>query len=123
MAFQSFGTDFAFQNAQMSFKNAELVLSNLDRYLNGHFKFEFSTFTQFHHKFHNHFDFDKILPGDMFVYDEKNNDSWSGYYGSKPDLKLQIKRIFNVYRATETLMFTVRVEFEQLKLTKITSDH
>lgn len=91
--------------------------------MNGHFKFEFSTFTQFHNKFHSHFEFDKILPGDMLVYDELNNDSWSGYYGSKPDLKLHIKRIFNVYRSTESLMFTVRVEFEQLKLTKISSDH
>lgn len=54
----------------------------------------------------------------MFVYDEKNGDNWSGYYGSKPDLKYHITRIFNEYRTTTTLMFIIRVEFE--KVTRMT---
>jgi hypothetical protein len=76
--------------------------------------------TQFHERFHNHHDFEKILPGDMFVYTEKNKDSWSGYYGSKPDLKMHIRRIFNVYRATESLIFAVRAEVEALSRLELT---
>lgn len=52
----------------------------------------------------------------MFVYDEKNGDSWSGYYGSKPDLKMHITRIYNSFRATEALLFVIRVEYEKEKL-------
>jgi hypothetical protein len=50
----------------------------------------------------------------MFVYTERNNDSWSGYYGSKPDLKMHIKRVFNSYRATETLIFLARADLARL---------
>lgn len=52
----------------------------------------------------------------MLVYTEKNNDSWSGYYGSKPDLKYHIRRVFNSFRATEMLIYTVRVELEKVKV-------
>jgi hypothetical protein len=58
----------------------------------------------------------------MFVYTEKNKDSWSGYYGSKPDLKMHIRRIFNVYRATESLIFAVRAEVEALSRLELTEE-
>ena len=45
VSFQTFGTDFAFQDAHAAFKNAETVLSNLDRYLNKELKYEFTTFS------------------------------------------------------------------------------
>ena len=51
----------------------------------------------------------------MFVYDEKNGDNWSGYYGSKPELKMQIKDVFIRYRQTEALLFTVRMELANLQ--------
>jgi hypothetical protein len=54
----------------------------------------------------------------MFVYDEKNGDAWSGYYGSKPDLKTRIRNIFDKYRGTTSLIFVMRVEFEKLKVFK-----
>ena len=34
----------------------------------------------------------------MFVYDERNGDAWSGYYGSKPYLKTQIRETFSLFR-------------------------
>jgi hypothetical protein len=89
----------------------------VNRYLQSGLHFEFSTMSELHERFYDHSDFKKVLPGDMFVYSEKNLDSWSGYYGSKPDLKLHIKRVFNDFRATEALMFTVRTEVERLKAT------
>lgn len=119
VAFQTFGTDFAFQDAQSSFTNAEQVLNNLERYLNKGLKYEFSTMTEMHERFHDHFDFKKVLPGDMLAYTERNNDSWSGYYGSKPDLKYHIRRVFNAFRAAESLVFVVKVEFERLKKTTV----
>lgn len=122
LAFQTFGTDFAFQDAPSSWRNAETVLANLERYLKGNFKFEFMTFSQLHARHHGHHDFDKVLPGDMFVYTEFNKDSWSGYYGSKPDLKYHIKRVFNSFRATESLIFTVRAALETMRLLKIESE-
>ena len=54
----------------------------------------------------------------MFVYDEENGDAWSGYYGSKPSLKMKIREIFDKYRATTSLIFVVRVEFEKMKAFK-----
>ena len=54
--------------------------------------------------------FDKVYSGDMLVYDEKNGDNWSGYYGSKPFLKTQIKWVFNLYRQLELLMFLAETE-------------
>ena len=54
----------------------------------------------------------------MFVYDEKNVDAWSGYYGSKPDLKMRIRKVFDSYRVSTSLLFVLRVEFEKLKLFK-----
>ena len=59
----------------------------------------------------------------MFVYDESNGDIWSGFFGSKPDFKYHVKRIFARYRATENLGFVIRVEFEKLKLVKLESPH
>ena len=123
MAYQTFGTDFAFQDTANSFRNVETILKNLDRYLSGHLKFEFTTFSQLHHKYNQHPQFDDVLPGDMLVYTEKNNDSWSGYYGSKPDLKMHIKRVFNDYRATESLVFLSRVEVIRLNETVLKSEH
>ena len=54
----------------------------------------------------------------MFVYTEKNLDAWSGYYGSKPDLKYHIKRIYNSYIATTSLIFVIRLALEELKKTR-----
>ena len=51
----------------------------------------------------------------MFVYDEENGDNWSGFYGSKPELKHQIKRVFNTFRAVENLLFAVKAEFARIK--------
>jgi len=51
----------------------------------------------------------------MFVYDQTNGDNWSGYFGSKPDLKYHIRRVFNQYRAVESLFFAVKAEFERIK--------
>ena len=45
IAFQTFGTDFAFQNAMSSFANVETILSNLNRYLNNTFHYEFASFS------------------------------------------------------------------------------
>lgn len=79
--------------------------------------------TEMHERFHDHHGYKKVLPGDMLVYTEKNNDSWSGYYGSKPDLKYHIKRVFNTFRAAEALIFAVRAEFETLKITTVISSN
>lgn len=71
------------------------------------------TFTDIHKLHNQHHQFDDVLPGDMFVYDQANKDAWSGYYGSKPDLKMHIKKVFNDFRATEALMFAARMEYSK----------
>jgi hypothetical protein len=120
MAFQTFGTDFAFQDAQASFNNAHQILNNLERYLRNKLTYKYTTMTEMLETFSDHPAFKRVLPGDMLVYTEANNDSWSGYYGSKPDLKMHIQRVFNAFRASESLVFTVRAEFERIKhLTQI----
>jgi hypothetical protein len=59
----------------------------------------------------------------MFVYDEENGDIWSGFFGSKPNFKFHVKRIFARYRAIENLSFVTRVEFQKMKLLKLESPH
>ncbi len=117
LAFQTLGTDFSFQEAKFTWKNAESLISNLERYLKNNFKFEFKTFKELEEMLHRNQQFEDVYSGDFFVYDEKNGDSWSGYYGSKPDLKMHITRIFNSYRTTESLLFITRLEHEILKST------
>ena len=72
---------------------------------------------------HDHQQFRKVFKGDMLVYDEKNGDAWSGYYGSKPDLKMHIRQIFDSYRATTSLMFVARLELEKLKSLILNNTH
>ena len=91
------------------------MLSNVVRYLKNTFNFEFKTFSQMHDMLKDHHQFQSTYKGDMFVYDEKKGDAWSGYYGSKPDLKMKIREIFDMYRSTSALMFIVRAEYEKLK--------
>ena len=54
----------------------------------------------------------------MVVYDEANGDNWSGFYGSKPELKHKIRKVFSHYKAVESLMFTCRAEHARLKSIK-----
>ncbi len=79
--------------------------------------------SEFHGKFKDHHSFQNVYRGDMFVYDESNGDIWSGFYGSKPDFKMHVKRIFARFRATESLMFVTRLEVEKLKIVKIVQPH
>jgi len=109
-AFQTVGGDFAYQT-ETAFSNLETVLRNVERYLENHLKIEFTTLSALDDKFHDHFHFDKVYKGDMFVYSQDTGDEWSGYFGSKPDLKMRIKAVFNLYRATETLKFLVFTEY------------
>ena len=51
----------------------------------------------------------------MFVYEESNGDNWSGFYGSKPELKYQIRRVFSKFRSVENLLFAVKAEYERVK--------
>lgn len=99
------------------------MINNVNRYLNRTLKFEFTTFTKLHEIFKEHHDFNKVYRGDMLVYDEQKGDIWSGFFGSKPNFKCHIKRIFGRYRATENLAFIIQVEFEKLKTTKLDSPH
>ena len=55
----------------------------------------------------------------MFVYDEENGDNWSGYFGSKPELKYQIKQVFNQFRAVENLLFAAKAEFARIKTVEL----
>ena len=54
IAFQTFGTDFSFQNAQTAFANVETVLDNIKRYSDQKFNYEYATFTQLHEKLKDH---------------------------------------------------------------------
>lgn len=113
-AFQTMGGDFAYQK-EIAFSHLETVLNNVERYLEHSMKIEFTTLKGLNEKFHDHFHFDKVYKGDMFVYNQENGDEWSGYFGSKPDLKMKIKAIFNGYRATESLKFVVFTEYQKLR--------
>ena len=84
----------------------------MQRYLNNSLTIKFATFNDLHNIYGGkdgkvaHSDFhNKVYSGDLFVYDEKNGDNWSGYFGSKPELKHKIKRVFNHYKAVESLYF------------------
>ena len=59
--------------------------------------------------------FNTVYSGDMLVYDESNGDNWSGFFGSKPELKYQIRKIFSKFRSVENLLFATKAEYERIK--------
>ena len=59
---------------------------------------------EFHSLYKNSINFkENLYKGDYFVYLWDNGDAWSGYYGSRPELKRQIKEVFRAFRATEIM--------------------
>ena len=56
----------------------------------------------------------------MLPYDEENGDNWSGYYGSRPELKIQIRKVFGTFKTVESLFFACQCELERLKTIKLT---
>ena len=102
----------------MNFANVDQILDNIRRYTKNTPNIEYASFTDLHKLYGGespHALFNKVYSGDMFVYDQENGDNWSGYFGSKPDLKYHIRKVFNKYRAVESLMFGIKAEFERVK--------
>ena len=97
------------------------ILNNVLRYTENTPNIEYATFTDMHRLYGGgtigkaNSLFNKVYSGDMFVYDQENGDNWSGFYGSKPDLKYNIRKVFNKYRAVESLIFGVKAELEKTK--------
>ncbi|CDW74179.1 alpha-mannosidase [Stylonychia lemnae] len=127
VAYQMFGGDFSFQQSPNNFGNVHLIIKNLMRYYDDKINIKFATFTDLHKQFGGveagrepHLDFSKIYKGDMLPYDESNGDAWTGFYGSRPELKSQIKQIFNYFKGVETLFFVSQCELERLKTIKMT---
>lgn len=87
-----FGRDFSFKNADSNFNFIEEVMVNFEDMNISLFSDYLKGTDKFNKKL-------KQYNKDFFVYEEKNGDTWSGFYSNKPHLKHAIRELHHSVRS------------------------
>ena len=101
------GDDFKYKEAQINFKFLSEILPELENA-------KLSLFTDYLNRIESYPKKDlKSFKDDLFVYEESNGDSWSGYYTTKPRLKRNIRQVGNILRNFKLIVAYLISEYKK----------
>lgn len=88
------GCDFDWETPKSRFKFLDLLIDN-----NKDLNYRYSLFSEYLRSFESEAKNLEVFEEDFFVYVEKSEETWSGYFTTKPRLKLKIKNTGNAVRS------------------------
>jgi hypothetical protein len=94
----TFGDDFKFKNAALQFQNMDLIIKNINSNQGLGVHIRYSTLSEYFQAVHSDahrksvaFPFHR---GDFFPYADNGDSYWTGYYSTRPNLKVSFGRIY-----------------------------
>jgi hypothetical protein len=101
----TFGDDFKFKNAALQFQNMDLIIKNINSNQGLGVHIRYSTLSEYFQAVHSDahrknvaFPFHR---GDFFPYADNGDSYWTGYYSTRPNLKVSFAGIWRT-RSNET---------------------
>lgn len=100
-----FGRDFTFQKASINFKNLEPFMKKINENKDYKIKIFYSTPTRYFNIVKNlKLEFPTYENNDFFPYTDKEYAYWSGYFTSRPNLKVRVREAGNVLERASSIL-------------------
>jgi alpha-mannosidase II len=111
-----FGDDFKFKNAERQFANMDRLMEAINKDTSntyGGMKVQYSTLSDYFAAVSKESSQGQgvsfpVLTGDFFPYADNEDSYWTGYYTTRPQLKIQSRKLNQILRSCEVLLVVVR---------------
>ncbi|CAG9312638.1 unnamed protein product [Blepharisma stoltei] len=98
------GDDFTLSSAERTFGSLDLMINYVKIHPEYEMELRYSTISQYFAEIYKTKESWSCYKDDFFPYADYPYSYWTGYYSSRPSLKLQIKKFADYVRATERLV-------------------
>lgn len=98
------GDDFTLSSAERTFGSLDMLISHTKTHSRFDLDIKYSTISEYFETIKAEKSIYQKYTHDFFPYADHPYSYWSGYFSSRPSLKLQIKKFADFVRATERLV-------------------